>query len=378
MSLTIDISALQTLPPSLINRDDTGAPKSAIFGGVPRQRVSSQAWKRAIRKYVAENLDPESIGVRTRLVVDVILKEIANIKGEETDTDDVKAVEALFKSAKIVLKDAPAKKDDEASEEAPTKNKTSTYLLFLSPRQIHNAAQAIVDSRESGEKIPAKKAKELLNQEHSADIAMFGRMVADDSTYNVDASVQVAHAIGVHESSPEFDYFTAVDDYVESSDETGAGMIGTVQMMSSTLYRYATIDMDSLAENLGSKDVAKTCALHFIDAFIKSMPTGKINTFANQTLPELVYIALRDTRPVSLVNAFEEPVATTATTGRREAAAEAMAKEEKELEEQYGFTPRAAFVLGLGELRDAFADITKETTLPELDAVLEAALNEAN
>ena len=108
------------------------------------------------------------------------------------------------------------------------------------------------------------------------------------------------------------------------------------------------------------------------------MPTGKINTFANQTLPELVYIALRDTRPVSLVNAFEEPVATTATTGRREAAAEAMAKEEKELEEQYGFTPRAAFVLGLGELRDAFADIAKETTLPELDAVLEAALNEAN
>ena len=81
MSITIDISALHTLPPSLINRDDTGAPKSAIFGGVPRQRVSSQAWKRAIRKYVAENLDPDSIGTRTRLVVDVILKEISNITG---------------------------------------------------------------------------------------------------------------------------------------------------------------------------------------------------------------------------------------------------------------------------------------------------------
>ena len=140
MSITIDISALHTLPPSLINRDDTGAPKSAIFGGVPRQRVSSQAWKRAIRKYVAENLDPDSIGTRTRLVVDVILKEISSITGQDTDAEDVKAVEALFKAAKISLKDAPAKADE---DDAPTKNKTAGYLLFLSSHQIHNVAQAL-------------------------------------------------------------------------------------------------------------------------------------------------------------------------------------------------------------------------------------------
>lgn len=376
MSITIDIAALHTLPPSLINRDDTGAPKSAIFGGVPRQRVSSQAWKRAIRKYVAENLDPDSIGTRTRLVVDVILKEISSITGQDTDAEDVKAVEALFKAAKISLKDVPAKADED--DDALTKNKTAGYLLFLSSHQIHNVAQAVVKSRETGEKIPAKIAKQLLNSEHSADVSMFGRMVADDSSYNVDAAVQVAHALGVHESSPEFDYFTAVDDYVESSDETGAGMIGTVQMMSSTLYRYATIDMDSLAENLGNEDAAKTCALYFVEAFIKSMPTGKINTFANQTLPELVYIAIRDTRPVSLVNAFETPVTATADHGRREAAAEAMAEQEREIEEQYGFKPKAAFVIGLGDLRKAFAELATETTLPELTTVLGEALDEAS
>ncbi|WP_234985022.1 type I-E CRISPR-associated protein Cas7/Cse4/CasC [Corynebacterium glucuronolyticum] len=102
------------------------------------------------------------------------------------------------------------------------------------------------------------------------------------------------------------------------------------------------------------------------------------NTFANQTLPELVYIAIRDTRPVSLVNAFETPVTATADHGRREAAAEAMSKQEREIEEQYGFKPKAAFVIGLGDLRKAFAELATETTLPELTTVLGEALDEAS
>lgn len=207
-------------------------------------------------------------------------------------------------------------------------------------------------------------------------MALFGRMVADDAAYNVDAAVQVAHALGIHASAPEFDYFTAVDDLAEEGEETGAGMIGTVQMMSSTLYRYATVNLDGLTQNLDSAENAKQAAVNFVDAFIKSMPTGKINTFANQTMPELIYIAVRDTRPVSLVTAFEEPVEPTADQSLRVAGAEALAKEETEFEENYGLQPKAAFVVGLSEARKAFAQIADEVTLPELSQRLSSALSE--
>ena len=106
------------------------------------------------------------------------------------------------------------------------------------------------------------------------------------------------------------------------------------------------------------------------------MPTGKINTFANHTMPELIYIAVRDTRPVSLVTAFEEPVEPTTGQSLRVAGADALAKEEAEFEENYGLRPKAAFVVGLSEARQAFAQIAEEVTLPELSQPLTSALSE--
>lgn len=380
MSLTIDIHALQTLPPSLINRDDTGAPKTAIFGGVPRQRVSSQSWKRAIRRHFEDNFDKESVGFRTKRVVSLIADRIEEL-ADDSSWDEDRAAEQtqeLFKAAGIKLIEPKAKKsaDPDEGEATKTPRAESGYLLFLSPRQVDNAAREIIVM--DGEKIKKARAKELLNQDHSVDIAMFGRMVADDASYNVDASVQVAHAIGVHESEPEFDYFTAVDDLVEDGQETGAGMIGTTQMMSSTLYRFATVDFESLAENLGDRAAAVSAAEQFLQGFVESMPTGKQNTFANNTLPELVYVAVRDSRSISLVNAFEQPVHEDRDTGRRVVAAERLAAEEAQLETQYGFVPTAAFVVGLGELRTPFAEVATETTLPELGSQLRSALEAAD
>ena len=238
------------------------------------------------------------------------------------------------------------------------------------------------------EKLSSAEAKAILDTNHSVDMAMFGRMVADDAAYNVDAAVQVAHAIGIHGSTPDFDYFTAVDDLAEEGEETGAGMIGTVQMMSSTLYRYATVNLNGLEKNLGSAEVARQAAGQFIEAFIASMPTGKINTFANQTLPELVYVAIRDTRPVSLVNAFETPVleGTQASykfeTGakenhksRRTIAAERLAKEARDIQDVYGFAPRAAFVMGMGDLAAPFEGIAEEATLAGLTERVDEELN---
>ena len=53
--LYVDIHVLQTVPPSCVNRDDTGSPKTAVYGGVRRARVSSQAWKRSMTRMVSES-----------------------------------------------------------------------------------------------------------------------------------------------------------------------------------------------------------------------------------------------------------------------------------------------------------------------------------
>lgn len=374
MSLVIDIHALQTIPPSLINRDDTGAPKTAVFGGVPRQRVSSQSWKRAIRRYFETQFSSEQIGDRSKRLPEKIALRLVE-QGIDED-DAIARTEKLFKAAGIKTEvDKKPKKGDEEAEHNPYPR--TSYLIFLSQQQIDRAVEELL--ARGDEKLTKNEAKEILDTNHSVDMAMFGRMIADDAAFNVDAAVQVAHAIGIHNSTPDFDYFTAVDDLAEEGEETGAGMIGTVQMMSSTLYRYATVNLKGLEDNLGSAEVARQAAQHFIEAFIASMPTGKINTFANQTLPELVYVTIRDTRPVSLVNAFETPVleetagnyqfasgANEEPKPRRTVAAERLAQEARDVQEVYGFVPQAAFVLGIGDLAAPFESIAEKTTLADL------------
>ena len=372
MSLVIDIHALQTVPPSLINRDDTGAPKSAIFGGVPRQRVSSQSWKRAIRRYFEDNFDAQQIGDRSKRLPEKIASRLIDAGLEQDEA--IKRVEDLFKAAGIKTAIEKPKKNDD-SDDKPSPYPRTGYLLFLSQQQIDRAVEELL-ARE-GEKPSKGDAKAILDTDHSVDMAMFGRMVADDAAYNVDASVQVAHAIGIHGSTPDFDYFTAVDDLAEEGEETGAGMIGTVQMMSSTMYRYATINFDGLKKNLDSTDAARLAVEHFIEAFVSSMPTGKINTFANQTLPELVYVAVRNTRPVSLVNAFEVPVEAEQGASRRKVAADRLAQEARDVESVYGFKPLAAYVMGIGETAGSFTEIAEKTTLQELTKNIGEVLDRA-
>lgn len=371
MSLTIDFHALQTLPPSNVNRDDTGAPKSAIYGGVPRHRVSSQSWKRAMRRAFEMELGQEQVGYRTKRVAGLVAdraRSLTAANGAEWDADKaVAAAEALFKTAGFSLTTPKAKAKDTAEADQPTAAERSAetgYLMFLSDRQVTAAAQHIIDN--DGQKLVKKELKELLDTQHSIDIAMFGRMVADDSAYNVDAAVQVAHALGIHASAPEFDYFTAVDDVVEDAEETGAGMIGTVQMMSSTLYRFATIDVESLVKNLGDAAAARAAVAAFARAFITSLPSGKQNTFAANTLPELVFVTVRDDRSVSLVNAFEVAVTSEDGAGRRQKGAEQLAEEERGIREAYGLVPSASYVMGIGGLTEPFSDLAEKVTLSDL------------
>lgn len=283
--LFVDINAIQTLPPSNINRDDTGSPKTAQYGGVIRARVSSQSWKKAMRDYFYNNSEFENIGVRTLEIVKYLAEEIKRLKPSLTDEDALKLANETFKAAGIGTKDNKAK-----------------ALFFLGKSQRDALAQAAID----GEK-DKKKLQDILSSNPAIDIALFGRMVADDQNLNEDASAQVAHAISTHQVSNEYDFFTAVDD-ISKEESQGAGMLGTVEYNSSTLYRYANVAAHELLNQLGSVEDAVGAIRLFVEAFAKSLPTGKVNTFANQTLPQAILVSIRDDRPVNLVSAFEEPV----------------------------------------------------------------------
>ncbi|MCT7801013.1 MAG: type I-E CRISPR-associated protein Cas7/Cse4/CasC [Lactobacillus iners] len=283
--LFLDIHAIQTVPPSNINRDDTGSPKTAQYGGVTRARVSSQSWKRAIRKYFYDKGDTQNIGIRSCDIVKYIAKKIVDKDNSISVEDAITLVEKTLNAAKLSTKDQKLK-----------------ALFFISDNQADKFAQACLDKKSDKTEL-----QEILKTDTSIDIALFGRMLADDHSLNEDASSQVAHAISTHAIESEFDFYSAVDD-LAPDDNAGAWHLGTLEYDSSTLYRYANIALHDFYRQLGDKEEVIAAVKLFVEAFVKSMPTGKINSFANQTLPQAVVVSLRSDRPINLVSAFEEPV----------------------------------------------------------------------
>lgn len=282
----VDIHVIQTVPPSCVNRDDTGSPKTAIYGGVKRARVSSQAWKRAARLYFGNECGHE-LGNRTRKYQSWLADEIHNISSDLSQKDAMKKASDVFKM--FAEKENNREKKDEVED--------SKTLLFISLAQIKALAALAVE----GETDKAKY-KSVLNDNPTLDIILFGRMVAKEPSLNYDAVVQVAHAISTHEVDTEYDYFTAVDD----RNKNGAGFLSVKEFNSSTLYRYATVNVSELY----SKTDVNTAKVvrDFTEAFIYSMPTGMQNSFANGTLPDMVYITFREDQPVNLSGAFEKAV----------------------------------------------------------------------
>ncbi|MBF6141321.1 type I-E CRISPR-associated protein Cas7/Cse4/CasC [Nocardia farcinica] len=359
--LFIDVHILQTVPPSNVNRDDTGSPKTAVYGGVRRGRVSSQAWKRATRTEFRSLVDPASLGVRTKRVVELIAERIGEIDhdSEELREPDnrVAAAVQVLKGAGIVL-EKPKKKKDEVIDPV----EQSKYLLFLSANQIDRLAHLAIAAAK-GATLDKSAAKAAANGADSIDVALFGRMVADSTDLNVDAAAQVAHAISVHGVNNEFDYYTAVDDR-SPEDNAGAGMIGVVEFNSSTLYRYATVDLGMLEKNLGSAEATVLAVEAFAKAFVRSMPSGKQNTFAHRTLPDAVVFSLREDQPVNLVTAFEEPV-NAVGAARSVAAAKALVTRYSAIESSFGDGATRNFVVATGEGADTLSAIAEPVSFAE-------------
>lgn len=281
--LYLDVHVLQTVPPSCVNRDDTGSPKTAVYGGVTRARVSSQSWKHAMRLMFRDELPPQSLGVRTKRIVAMVADAIAKM---DANADAESLANKVLTAANLNILSA----------------EEGTGALFFMSRAQANALARLILENPAASKAQAQKA---LKDAPGLDIALFGRMVAGDKSLNIDACAQVAHSLSTHKASNEYDFFTAVDDD-SSVDSAAAGHLGTVEFNSSTLYRYATIAVHELNRHLvqGTAQAVRV----FVDAFVRSMPTGRQNTFANRTLPEAVLVCLREDQPVNLVGAFERAV----------------------------------------------------------------------
>ncbi|PAU60088.1 type I-E CRISPR-associated protein Cas7/Cse4/CasC [Pseudomonas sp. PIC25] len=353
MSLFVEFHLIQNFAPSNLNRDDTGAPKDALFGGHRRARVSSQCFKRAIRLTAQEQslVAPEFRGVRTKKLKALLLERLAGRDRAEAEA----RIETALAAAGLKLK------DDGKTE----------YLLFLGEAEIAGFAALIEQhwdelagapggekkgKKEAKASAPAdvqKKAKALLDGGKAVDVALFGRMLADMPEVNQDAACQVAHAISTHRVEREFDYFTAVDDEGGPA-ETGAGMIGQVEFNSATFYRYAVVDAHKLLDNLQQdRELALSALGAFTQAMVRAIPTGKQNTFAAHNLPSFVGVCLRHGAPMSLANAFERPVAPRADQPLTAQSVAALAAHERQLAPVYA------------DSRDTWAYLDLTDTWPE-------------
>jgi CRISPR system Cascade subunit CasC len=242
--------------------------------------------------------------MRTRKLPDLICDRVA-VLVPDVDVERVAKLSAKAAGSMIGMDDKAVNKMLEA--DGPLQ---LPYALFLPTAVVAAAADHVAAAVRSGEEPDAEVLRGLLagQEGHTLDIALFGRMVATSPDLNVDAACQVAHAISTHAVSQEFDFFTAVDDVAVAVDETGAAMMGYVEFASATLYRYATVNVAALADNLGGPDSVPAACRLFTEAFARSLPSGKQNTFAAHTPPDVVLAVLRTDQPVSLVGAFERPV----------------------------------------------------------------------
>ena len=209
--------------------------------------------------------------------------------------------------------------------EANKKGNITPQVIIYSKKEIERIAQAVkatIDEDGDIKKFKKRTAKEFdklrscaEEKPISADIALFGRMVTSPYLADVDAAMQVAHAISTHAVNRESDYFTAVDDLIKQNDDddSGAAMIGDVDYNSCCYYEYVSVDTDILRENLKNSDDCEQLIRKLIPVLIKAIaftnPSGKQNTFAGQVLPDMVMIECKkDKIPLSYVNAFETPV----------------------------------------------------------------------
>lgn len=333
----IELHILQSFPVSCLNRDDVGSPKSAVFGGVQRARISSQCLKRPNRLSFNEMHFGDAFHTeRTKLAHEKLAKKMIALEVPE---------ELAHKLSLEILSNLVDKKGAAKAKTDKSGRINMPALIWLSPAQIDAAAKATADSKdkivealnkakaggkkeekESAKTIkaalaPITKAIQQAGISDAPDIALFGRMVANDPSLNVEGASMFSHALSTHKTSNEIDFYSAVDDVKQrhgledelDAEDAGAGMIGSLEFNSATYYRYIAINLDLLAasSHLGdlSGDERKDILRAFIKSALTAVPNARKNSMNAGTLPhEVLGMRKEKGQPLQLVNAFERPV----------------------------------------------------------------------
>ena len=302
MTRFVQLHYLTVYPPSNPNRDDMGRPKTALYGGTHRLRLSSQSLKRAARLSPAmANALAGNMGARTQRLGDELVRHL-----RERGADDKKARSIARQVAAVFGKidETAAKKDGD--------HVRIRQLAFISPEE-RQAAMDMAERALNGEDLDkdAKNRRKnvLRTADGAVDLAMFGRMLADAPEFNREAAVQVSHAITTHRAEVEDDYYTAVDDLKSPVEDMGAGFVGEAGFGSGVYYLYVCIDIDRLVENLaGDRALARRALEAATEAFATASPSGKRNSYNHHTRASYVRAEAGDQQPRSLAAAFLNPV----------------------------------------------------------------------
>ena len=307
-----EIHMLKNYPPTNLNRDDSGAPKSCQFGGTNRGRISSQCLKRSWRTspLLAQAIGAEHLGTRTRRLPDLVAEKLEEM-----------GVSQEYIQAVLPRLSGFGNKDGKDNKEG---NYTA-QVIFYAPEDIQAVADVVkqkLDACETLKQVKALTGKELQEAVKGAevrpvtlDMALFGRMVTSNAFRDVEASMQVAHAISTNKLNMESDYFTAMDDLLSGAtlEEAGSAMIGDTDYNSACYYSYASLDTDILMENLKDTPDAAQIVKAAVPALVRTMaltnPSGKQNSFAGNVLPSAILIECKEEKvPVSMVNASVRPI----------------------------------------------------------------------
>lgn len=304
MASFLQLHLLTSYPPSNLNRDDMGSPKSAIVGGTNRIRISSQSLKRAWRVSDVFAATVSASGKRTKeLGSQIVLPKLLAAGVEEK-----LALKTATSIAGVFGKNKSDKKDPKVALDIE-------QIAFISPEELA-AIDALIARVTATKEEPSAKELELFRKTTTAaDLALFGRMLASKPEFNVEAAAQVAHAFTVHAAQAQDDFFTAVDDLASGKDDAGASHLGEREFAAGLYYLYICINVDLLRENLAvaadsaqTADIAKRALRGLTEAAVSIAPTGMQNSFASRARASFVLAEIGSEQPRSLSVAFLKAV----------------------------------------------------------------------
>lgn len=390
MSRFVQIHLLTSYPPANLNRDDQGRPKTAKMGGFDRLRVSSQSLKRAWRTsdifetIVSNGKEmeifgdkfPVNIGFRSKVFADKWLSNllIANdidVALAEMWSGDFSRAFGQMEKEENKLSQLAQVSDLEAQGLYYSSLELVDYLKNNKQNELFDKVKEIQGSRTTkkkaddikklNDKIASTLSAHFLGQgKTSVDIALFGRMLASTPAYNVEAACQVAHAISVHPVVIEDDYFTAVDDLNDGSEDAGAAHIGETGFAAGLFYSYICINRELLIENLGGDEALAQKAIKALtEAAVKVSPEGKQNSFGSRAYASYALAEKGDQQPRSLSVAFLKPITSQGIEGDDfgTAAVAALTSQRSNMDTVYGPCADASYSFNVLEGKGSLAEL---------------------